>query len=144
MDTAGYGTIAEIDILCSHIPHVIDSVTFMVSNIRAITARGDSVTFSVQPQTVAISQYPLGIDLTDAEHSIELYPNPNTGSFRVIQSSAMRTKMTVTDELGRVVYETYLTEKATNIDMGKVPSGIYTATFTSATSHESKRVVVRR
>ena len=144
VDTTGYGTIAEIDILCSHISQAIDSATFMVSNIRAITARGDSVTFSIQPQTVAISQYPLGIEPTDAEHSIELYPNPNTGSFRVIQSSAMRTKMTVTDELGRVVYETYLTDRSGSIDIGKVPSGIYTATFTSATSHESRRVVVGR
>ena len=143
-DTSGYGMIAEVQVVSDIVASYTDSVHFSVDHILALTSRGDTVLLAPATHTVAVSQHPLGLAETDEDAFINLYPNPNNGSFRVVQPSAIKTKMTITDELGRIVYEMNLSEKMSTVDLVKVPAGIYTATFTSALSHMSKRLVVKR
>ena len=143
-DTAGYGTIAEIDIVNNAVLNAIDSIELSVDGITALTIHGDTVDFTVLPKTVTVSKHPLGMDGVNEKVAIDLYPNPNTGSFKVVQSSAIKTKMTVSDDLGRVVYEMNLSDKVATVDLGQVSAGVYTVTFTSAQLHKSKRVMVGR
>jgi hypothetical protein len=143
-DTSGYGKIAEIRLVVDYAMSTSDSAYLTVGSALALNKNGDTVFVNSAAKTVAVSNAILGISDINNEGAIEIYPNPNSGVFSVILSSAEKTNLTVVDAIGRDVYAKALSEKTTNIDLHSLPDGMYIASFSSASGKSSKRIVIAR
>ena len=63
-----------------------------------------------------------GINNIPAEATISLYPNPNNGSFVLQSSDAIGKDYIITDMLGRVVVQGFISSDQQNIDLAVSPS----------------------
>ena len=144
IDTTGYGRIAVIKLVANSALSLSDSAYLSVGSILALDKRGDTVVINPSTKIVVVSSAALSIDAMTEEQSIDIYPNPNNGSFAVTQSAAGRVTMSMTDAIGREVYERTITDKVTSIDLSKLPDGIYVVRFSSAAGQSSKRIVIAR
>jgi hypothetical protein len=61
-----------------------------------------------------------------AVQNIKLYPNPNNGSFIMETHGARGTAYKITNTLGQVVEQNIINSDQQAIDLGNVPTGVYT------------------
>lgn len=141
-DTSGYGKIAEVRLVVDGA--LLDSAYLSTDAILALDKNGDTVYVSTAAKSINIAHSTVGIESVDKAQSIDIYPNPNSGSFRVMQSNIGMVTMSMTDEIGREVYTKILTNKVTTVDLIALPDGVYIASFISASGISSKRIVIAK
>jgi hypothetical protein len=67
----------------------------------------------------------LGIYAVEANQSIRLYPNPNTGTFAMQTSQMQNSIYTISNMMEQVIKQETITSDSQAIDMGAAPAGIY-------------------
>ena len=67
----------------------------------------------------------VGIPTVNFPAHIRVYPNPTSGSVVVQHESAIIERVTVTDLYGRTVAAFTVNDYQTDIDLSRLPSGIY-------------------
>ncbi len=76
-----------------------------------------------------------------------VYPNPNTGSFKVefATTTNQKTNIVVVDALGRTIYRKEISrnEKTTNITLPKISAGVYVVQIVSQGKVYTKQLVVQ-
>jgi len=77
----------------------------------------------------------------DAQASFIIYPNPNNGIF-VIKDVSAGTYVTVTNSLGRVIFNTIFINNTQVINLSNQPVGIYHIQLISQNKIESARIVI--
>ena len=75
------------------------------------------------PVTMHVSS--VGISTVESPAHIRVYPNPTSGSVFVQHESAIIERVTITDLYGRTVATIPVYDYQTDIDLSKLPSGIY-------------------
>ena len=74
-------------------------------------------------------------EVLESEPSPLLYPNPTNGMISTNLTDVL--KITITDAAGRIVAQSH----GSQIDISFLPSGIYTATITTASGTVSKKII---
>ncbi len=76
-----------------------------------------------------------------------VYPNPNTGSFKVefATTTNQKTNLVVVDALGRTIYSKEISrnEKTTNITLPKISAGVYVVQIVSQGKVYTKQLVIQ-
>lgn len=83
----------------------------------------------------------------DNELDLNIFPNPNNGQFEISYSSLtdLKTKIKVLDVLGKVVYQTELSNNRTTIDLTDQAEGIYYVILINESHNSiSKKIIVAR
>jgi len=65
-------------------------------------------------------------DLSSSDNLVNIYPNPNKGTFNILQYKASKTEIEIFDILGELVYKTKTSNQKTIIDLGELTKGTYT------------------
>lgn len=81
----------------------------------------------------------------DAE--LNVFPNPNNGQFEIMYSSLsnLKTKIKVLDVLGKVVYQTELSNSKTMIDLNTQSAGIYYVVLVNENNNQiTKKIIVEK
>jgi len=103
-------------------------------------------TFSLyQPDTTKSCNYStVGIEkVTDKNYQINIYPNPNNGSFFIESSNNTKQTMQVYDINGKIVLSQTINGKTT-IDGGSLNEGVYNVSIICNEWPINKRVVIVR
>lgn len=66
-----------------------------------------------------------GIEETNIEGSVSVYPNPSSGLFVIETSNLLNTYLEVTNVLGSIVYSTEIKADKTTIDLSGAGKGVY-------------------
>jgi hypothetical protein len=140
-DSTGYGVIGTITTKLSGSLQA-DSIYLLVNHITAVDKTGNPIIINSYARTV--TAYPLGVRPIDNAGRINMYPNPNTGMVRIILGSNGAVNMTLSDAIGRNVYDQLLSEKINTIDLAKLSDGIYTISFTSSSVNQVEKMVISR
>ncbi|MCC7050742.1 MAG: T9SS type A sorting domain-containing protein [Bacteroidia bacterium] len=107
------------------------------------TAWGIPVSFAILPTTCPLNTS-IASSSTLASQNVSIYPNPNTGTFKVLTTfgEQKETKITITDVVGRVI-ETRNEKSGNNyiqFDLSKQAGGIYFVTVQSGTDRVTERI----
>lgn len=82
-----------------------------------------SIAFTNQCNTL---EETTNVEPTSIENPIvELYPNPNNGTFTVTFHQVDASEIFICDAIGRVLAQQIVTEKTTHINLGNTPAGTY-------------------
>ena len=84
-----------------------------------------------------------GIEQFASRNELNIYPNPNNGSFVIEPNNAKKQTMQVYDVNGKLVLSQTITGK-TNIDASTLNEGVYTISLQSTEGMVNKRVVIVR
>jgi len=92
--------------------------------------------------------WPAGINNISSDLSLNIYPNPNQGTFTVTVSSANHIfgMMSVVDQLGRIVNSQSIDVTGTKqipLEMGNLSSGVYMLEINAGGSRSVKQFVVK-
>lgn len=86
--------------------------------------------------------------LKDVNSNLEfnIFPNPNNGQFEINYSSStnLKTEIRVLDVLGKVVYQTEMTDDKVLIDLNTQSAGIYYVVLMSENKLITKKIVVEK
>lgn len=76
---------------------------------------------------------------------IQLYPNPNTGAFRItLPEGNQHAKLRIFDQLGRTVYQASVEQRSIDIDIRHLSAGTYHVSLTASDGkHYSGKVVLK-
>ncbi len=143
-DTAGHGAIAQVWYVVDAATAQLQSVSLFASPMLALTSTGDTVVINGATQSFTLDARPLGIEQQDPTVSITIAPNPTTGHVRILMAEAGRTAMTISDAIGREVYQGTLSEESTDLDLSALPVGVYTIHFIASGGQGSRRIVIAR
>ncbi len=80
-----------------------------------------------------------GIQTLSVQGNLKLYPNPNNGLFTVELKSAA--KLTITDVLGKLVFDEYKDEGNQTINIKDVSTGIYFITITEKETRFTAKII---
>lgn len=85
-----------------------------------------------------------GIKNVANEIYFSIFPNPNSGKFTIKISSQLTNSdlVTITDVLGRQVYQTKLTSQQQEVDLSEFGKGVYTVCVSSKNGRSVNRVVI--
>ncbi len=76
-----------------------------------------------------------------------IYPNPNTGSFKVefAETTNQKTTLTLVDGLGRIIHsqEISMNEKTTSITLPKISAGVYVVQIVSEGKVYTKQLIIQ-
>ncbi len=76
-----------------------------------------------------------------------IYPNPNTGSFKVefAETTNQKTRLTLVDGLGRMIYskEISMNEKTLSINLPKISAGVYVVQIVSEGKVYTKQLIIQ-
>ncbi|MBL4754797.1 MAG: T9SS type A sorting domain-containing protein [Flavobacteriales bacterium] len=90
----------------------------------------------------------LGIAVTNMQHAVKIYPNPNTGEFtlELILTNGQDMELSIVNILGKLVYfEKLPAFEGTHfkqIDLSTYSSGVYNLQLVSSTGTINKRVII--
>jgi type IX secretion system substrate protein/VCBS repeat protein/FG-GAP repeat protein len=93
--------------------------------------------------TVLLNCTVLGIEKFDGSNEINIYPNPNNGSFVIETNSTEKQTMQIYDINGKLVLNQTINGK-TNIDASNLADGVYNISLLSNDGITNKRVVIVR
>ncbi len=99
-----------------------DSDTLVTVNCLDVSANSLTASFT---QTVSLCTHIRAVEFTEA---VYLYPNPSTGTLKLIGVSA-NTPIRVYDMLGRLCLETKAEKGITELNLSGKPQGIYFVNF---------------
>ena len=87
-----------------------------------------------------------GINNVENNLNFSLFPNPNNGQFEINYSVSedLKTDLKVIDVLGKIVFQTELSETRTLIDLNNQSSGIYYVTLSNEKGQITKKIVVEK
>lgn len=87
-----------------------------------------------------------GLQKTQNDAELQIFPNPNNGSFEINYSleNDLKTEIRVVDILGKVVYQTEMTDGNTYINLNNQPAGIYYVIMTNEKGQITKKIVVEK
>ena len=110
------------------------SVTVKASNVCAVS--------NTRTLTVSMS---CKSDLENDESTFVIYPNPSNGKFNVQFSRIESGVLTVTDLLGRIIYQSQISESVSEkINISNEATGLYLVEWKTADAVLLKKVVVER
>jgi hypothetical protein len=80
----------------------------------------------------------------DNKLDLNIFPNPNNGQFEIRYSSlsSLKTEIKILDVLGKVVYQTELTNNKSLIDLNTQAAGIYYVILTNENNQITKKIIV--
>ncbi len=103
--------------------------------------QGPDSTFSIyvypDPCIAGVQQF------STNKNEVNIYPNPNNGSFVIEPNSATKQTMQVYDVTGKLVLSQTISGK-TSIDSSSLNEGVYNISLQSAEGVVNKRVVIVR
>ena len=67
-----------------------------------------------------------GIPHINNADQIQLYPNPNRGSFTLSTSGSIGSTYTISDMLGHIIEQKIITSDSQSVDMPEAGEGVYT------------------
>jgi hypothetical protein len=143
-DASGSGNIDQIEIVIDAALTALDSAYLTIDDVLIIDKNGDTVSTESASTAIVITNIPLSLSTISTEDKINVYPNPNNGSFKITKNNADTYRMRITDEIGRTILERDIAESATLVDLSRLSDGIYTASFSSPTDTYSRRIVIRK
>jgi hypothetical protein len=111
-----------------------------------------SENFATMRSTVSTSDgqvyYNLTTSVKDNTDNFEftVFPNPNNGQFEInySQNSIYKTEVKVLDVLGKVVYQTELSQAHTTINLSNQAEGIYYIVMSNSTYQVTKKVIITK
>jgi len=71
-----------------------------------------------------------------------IYPNPSIGNFSVETNTTKKQTLQIFDINGKLVYNQDIINTQTNIDVTKLPEGVYNVSITGYTGIINKRLVI--
>jgi hypothetical protein len=77
------------------------------------------------------------------ESSFEIYPNPSSGIFKVVNGENEYATLEIKDVTGKLIYSLQLLDQETEIDLTKYPAGIYMAFLKTDYSTQMKKLIIR-
>ncbi|MBL7915728.1 MAG: T9SS type A sorting domain-containing protein [Bacteroidia bacterium] len=77
------------------------------------------------------------------ESSFEIYPNPSSGIFKVVNGENEYATLEIKDVTGKLIYSSQLLDQETEIDLTKFPAGIYIAFLKTDNSTQMKKLIIR-
>lgn len=72
-----------------------------------------------------LTKNPTGIDEITNSSLISVYPNPNSGKFKISQESNTNLTLLIFNILGEKIYSTYVTETKKEVNLGTITPGVY-------------------
>lgn len=78
-------------------------------------------------QTLVVTEAASGLKDIKSDNSILLYPNPVSDVLTIKQYKAGKAKLEIFNTLGKLVLATTISQEESNLDISKLPSGIYIA-----------------
>lgn len=81
-------------------------------------------------------------NLTEAENALEIYPNPSTGQFTILNRTELGGDIRIYDLIGRLVFNTMLIDTEQSIDLHQA-DGLYLVTFRSKNHIENRTIEIK-
>ena len=121
----GFGPVATGRIVTTDNLSGIHEMRIGVSNVTAVSALGYAIEMSTQADSVVIDPTKTGINDTDAEGQMVLWPNPATTEVVLTWPTAALRQIAITDALGRTKRVVSTTATRTTINVQGFASGLY-------------------
>lgn len=85
-----------------------------------------------------------GIKNIENEIQFSIFPNPNSGNFNIKINAQLSNSdlITITDILGRQVYQSKLNNTDSEIDLSELGKGVYTVSISTRNGKTAKKVVI--
>ncbi|MBK7970152.1 MAG: T9SS type A sorting domain-containing protein [Bacteroidetes bacterium] len=78
-----------------------------------------------------------------AEIPFDIYPNPSSGLFKVVNGENENATLEIKDVTGKLIYGSQLFDQETEIDLTMFPAGIYIAFLKTDSSTQMKKLIIR-
>jgi hypothetical protein len=78
-----------------------------------------------------------------AEIPFDIYPNPSSGIFKVVNGENEYAKLEIKDVTGKLIFTALLVDQETEIDLTQFPAGIYIAFLKTNNSTQMKKLIIR-
>ena len=130
-----------------------DSTGALTNNIYNATILGLGTyqfTYTVSPELPCVGSsavVTLSIDICTGideinEFGVELYPNPNSGSFIIIQNNSEFTQMIIRDITGRTIQQQSLTRNKVEVELNS-STGVYFIELSNDETRVVKRIILK-
>ncbi|MBL7915727.1 MAG: T9SS type A sorting domain-containing protein [Bacteroidia bacterium] len=78
-----------------------------------------------------------------AEIPFDIYPNPSSGIFKVVNGENEYATLEIKDVTGKLIFTALLVDQETEIDLTQFPAGIYIAFLKTNNSTQMKKLIIR-
>ena len=88
--------------------------------------------------SVGLNVTGLGINDVAEGFDVQLYPNPNNGSFTLVFTDGVGRDVEITDAVGRTAMRATKVSRQQNFDLEQLPAGVYFLRITTAGSRRRR------
>jgi sugar lactone lactonase YvrE len=123
----------------AHTPTI--AITPTVTTTYTVTGTGSDGCNNMTTVTQTVTNCTTGLEQVANSNEVNIYPNPNNGSFVIEPSSATKQTMQMYDVNGKIVLSQTINGK-TNIDANSLNEGVYNISISSNEGTVNKRIVI--
>lgn len=122
---------------------VTENYTVVEAISKVPTGANDKPVTDVKMDSIRVTKFPASVKSIVTGQSIEVYPNPNHGTFN-IQVPAGKTELIITNIKGQVVQRLHIEQAGiVNIDMLDQPKGMYLLEMITGDKTVHSKIVVQ-
>ena len=90
-----------------------------------------------------IAYFSVGVDEQDIANQVQIYPNPNDGTFKIEIGTLEVTRIEIFDDKGSLIYEDKQFDNPILVKLGNVAKGSYHVRLHSSDGIITKTVIVQ-